>query len=182
MKPVIYMHGYASGPQSTKGRFFRERFEQHGVEVRLPDLVDGAFDTLTVTRQMAVIDRIAAGEPCIAMGSSLGGYLAALYAKRHAEVERVILLAPAFHFPSRVAGLNHPALLADAPNWEAEPDFRQPGLILHGKRDDVVPAELSMQFAASHPNVKLVLLDSDHALTDVMETLWEETWNFLSVV
>ena len=182
MKPIIYLHGYGSGPQSIKGQFFRRKFEQQGVEVRLPDLVEGDFEGLTIGRQMAVAERVANhGEPCIVMGSSLGGYLAALYAKRHPEVERVILLAPALHFPSRVQNLQHPSLLADAPNWEAEPDFQQPGLILHGRRDDVVPAELSIEFAASHPNVKLVLLESDHALTDVLERLWEETWNFLNV-
>ena len=48
-----------------------------------------------------MIDREAAAKPAILMGSSLGGYLAALYACQHPEIERLILLAPAFQFPRR---------------------------------------------------------------------------------
>jgi len=45
---------------------------------------------------------LANGEPLILMGSSLGGYLAALYAERHPKaVDRLILLAPAFEFLQR---------------------------------------------------------------------------------
>ena len=29
--PVIYLHGFASSPDSTKARFFGERFSAHGV-------------------------------------------------------------------------------------------------------------------------------------------------------
>ena len=35
------------------------------------------------------------------MGSSLGGYLAALIASRNPEVERAVLLAPAFRLAER---------------------------------------------------------------------------------
>ena len=48
-----------------------------------------------------MVDQAVNGEPVILMGSSLGGYLAALYAARHANVERLVLLAPAFNFPTR---------------------------------------------------------------------------------
>ena len=41
-------------------------------------------------------------QPAILMGSSLGGYLAALYAARHPQqIERLVLMAPAFQFPRR---------------------------------------------------------------------------------
>ena len=41
--PVLYLHGFASGPDSAKGRFFRDRFEARGVRVDLPDLTEGDF-------------------------------------------------------------------------------------------------------------------------------------------
>ena len=50
-----------------------------------------------------MIEQACGKEPVTLMGSSLGGYLAALYAARHAEVERLVLMAPAFCFPRRWA-------------------------------------------------------------------------------
>ena len=49
-------------------------------------------------------EKLAKGEPLVLMGSSLGGYLAALYAARHpSSVDRLILLAPAFRFSRTLA-------------------------------------------------------------------------------
>ncbi len=67
----------------------------------------------------------------------------------------------------------------DAVQYEDEPDFRQPALILHGTRDEVVPAEVSEQFALHHPNVRVCLVESGHELTDVLDKLWLETAAFL---
>jgi pimeloyl-ACP methyl ester carboxylesterase len=220
---IVYLHGFASGPMSNKAQFFRARFEDLGVPVEIPQLDEGNFEMLTVTGQLAVIDRAvrngdpletwqaarppAPQDPVTLMGSSLGGYLAALYASRYPEnVDRLVLLAPAFQFPSRwrkrFAGeelaewqrtgrksFYHYSVKADRPlgyqfvedavQYEDEPDFRQPGLILHGTRDDVVPAGVSEQFALHHPQVRLCLVESGHELTDVLDKLWLETALFL---
>ena len=45
----IYLHGFASGPGSTKARFFRDRFAEAGRELRVPDLAAGDFEHLTIT-------------------------------------------------------------------------------------------------------------------------------------
>jgi pimeloyl-ACP methyl ester carboxylesterase len=213
---IVYLHGFASGPMSNKAQFFRARFEELGVPVEIPQLDERNFETLTVSSQLAVIDRAviqnrdpngADGVPVTLMGSSLGGYLAALYASRHPEnVDRLVLLAPAFQFPSRwrkrFAGeelaewqrtgrknFYHYSFkgdrrlgylfVEDSVQYEDEPDFRQPALILHGTRDDVVPAEVSEQFAHHHPNVRVCLVESGHELTDVLDKLWLETALFL---
>ena len=89
MTPLVYLHGFASGRQSSKARYFQQLLEAAGIAVEVPDLADGDFESLTITGQLAVIDRVAAARPLDLMGSSLGGYLAALYAARHAEVRRV---------------------------------------------------------------------------------------------
>jgi pimeloyl-ACP methyl ester carboxylesterase len=142
------------------------------------------------------------------MGSSLGGYIAALYAARHREVEKLVLLAPAFQFPTRWRaryseqelerwkGLGaipffhygHKEerrlgfqIVADAAQYEDEPAFVQPALVLHGLGDEVVPAGLSKGFAARHTNVRLHLVDSGHELTDVLGELWSETAGFLEI-
>ncbi len=99
MTRIVYLHGFASTPLSTKAQFFRRQFD--GADFEIPQLDQGDFDHLTVTGQLKVVDDAVHGDPVVLMGSSLGGYLAALYASRHPNVERLVLLAPAFEFPAR---------------------------------------------------------------------------------
>jgi pimeloyl-ACP methyl ester carboxylesterase len=205
MIPIVYLHGFASSPQSSKAQFFRRRLEALGAEVRIPQLDAGDFQNLTVTGQMQVIEKAAAGEPITLMGSSLGGYLAALYASHHPEVERLVLLAPALNFPERFPlrftaaemdqwkrdghksffhyGEKRELLLnyeivEDAAKYPSFPEFAQPALILHGTLDSVVLPSISQGFEETHPNVRLVLLESGHELTDVLEVLWNEMASF----
>lgn len=203
----IYLHGFASGPGSQKGQTLRERFHAQGIDLLIPDLAEGDFEHLTITRQLAVVDRIAGGEQSVLIGSSMGGYLAALYAARHSEVQRAVLYAPALGFPRRLEAVLGPeemerwrregsrtffnyaaeteqrlhyGLVEDARQYEEYPDVKQPVLILHGTRDDHVPVASSQQFAAGRANVRLVALDTDHQMLDALDTVWRETWAFLS--
>src|SRR5277367_3561711 len=99
---IVYLHGFASSPQSSKARFFAERFQAAGVPFEAPQLDEGNFEGLTISGQLRVVEKAVGGEPAVLMGSSLGGYLAALYAARNIEtIEKLILLAPAFQFPTR---------------------------------------------------------------------------------
>jgi uncharacterized protein len=203
---IVYLHGFASSPESGKARFFAERFRELGVPFVAPQLDEGNFEGLTITGQLRVVEKAVGGEPVVLMGSSLGGYIAALYAARSVQVDKLVLLAPAFHFPTRwrarysaeelelwrrrgtipffhygfkeERGLGF-QIVEDAQKYEDEPAFRQPALVLHGLKDDVVPAELSKVFAEGHPNVTLRLVDSGHELTDVLDELWAETATFL---
>src|SRR5581483_7068320 len=95
---VLYLHGFASGASSRKARFFAEKLSALGVRVEVPILDEGNFQNLTLTGQLKVIDRAIHQEPVTLIGSSLGDYLAALYAADHPEVQRLLLLAPAFRF------------------------------------------------------------------------------------
>src|SRR5579862_806592 len=101
MPRFIYLHGFASSPSSRKARFFEERFRELGIRLEIPALDAGNFRELTLSAQLRMVERVADGEPVSLIGSSMGGYLAALYAARHAEVEKLVLLAPAFSFASR---------------------------------------------------------------------------------
>jgi len=178
-----------------------------GVEFTAPELDEGNFETLTITGQLRMVERAVNGERVVMMGSSMGGYLAALFAARHVEqVEKMVLLAPAFQFPTRwrarysaeelerwrvqgtipffhygyreERGLRY-QIVEDALQYEDEPAFHQPALVLHGRRDEVVPVEVSKAFAQGHPNVTLKVLESGHELTDVLGQLWSETASFL---
>lgn len=206
MSEVIYLHGFASGPSSSKARFFREGLERAGLLVAVPDLAAGDFEHLTITRQLGVIGRTAPQGPVSLIGSSMGGYLAALYAARHANVERLVLLAPAFGFarrwPERLGpvemdrwrttgtievyhyGLRGQSrlsydLMTDAARYEDEPDFQQPALIFHGAHDDVVPVTYSEGFARRHSNASLEVMDSGHDLLNVLEEMLLKVVQFL---
>ena len=207
MNRILYLHGFASSPASSKARFFAEHLRAAGGLVDIPDLAAGDFEHLTIGGQLRVIEHAAAGEPVSLMGSSLGGYLAALYAARHPEVSRVVLLAPAFCFARRWAermgdaavdawratgsievfhyGENRQrrlsyTLLEDGLRYEDYPDFRQPTLIFHGVQDDVVPARYSAEFAATHPNARLETLDSGHELLNMLEYMAPKVRGFLA--
>ena len=206
MTPIVYLHGFASGPQSSKARYFRALLERAGASVAVPDLAEGDFEHITITGQLAVIDRIVAARPAALIGSSLGGYLAALYAARHPGITRVALLAPAFGFaqrwPERLGHAQMGAwrhhgtidvfhyaenrhrklgyqLLADGERFEANPDFTQPALIFHGAHDDAVPVRYSQEFAASHPNATLEVLDAGHDLLNVLDYIAPRIERFL---
>ena len=101
-EPVVYLHGFASSPASKKARFFRERFEALGVPFEVPDLARGDFEHLTLTGQLEVVAQTVGQRKVRLMGSSMGGYLAALFASANpALVDRAVLMAPAFDFASR---------------------------------------------------------------------------------
>jgi pimeloyl-ACP methyl ester carboxylesterase len=203
---ILYLHGFASGPSSHKARFFRQTLERAGATVLVPDLARSDFAHLTITGQLGVIDEIVGGEPAALAGSSMGGYLAALYAARHTKITRLVLLAPAFGFARRWPewlgagavdewrrsgwmevfhyGENRQrrlsyALLEDASRYEDYPDFSQPVLIFHGIHDDVLPVESSRQFAVEHTNAHLEIVDSDHELLNVLDDIGPKASRFL---
>jgi pimeloyl-ACP methyl ester carboxylesterase len=203
---IIYLHGFTSGPQSKKAQYFRARFAERGIPIEIPTLDEGRFEELTITSQLGVVERAAQGGPVSLIGSSLGGYLAALYAARHA-VGKLVLLAPAFGFARRwpealgteqlaegkrrgYLDVYHYAdgrerrlgwgLIDDGMRYEEYPDVRQPTLIIHGIRDDAVPVEYSRAFARGRKNVRLIEMDSDHELLDVVEEVWSESSRFLA--
>lgn len=204
---VVYLHGFASGPTSSKARFFTAKFQEAGVQISVPALDGGDFRNLTVTSQLAVVEREAAGEQVVLMGSSLGGYLAALYAARHPQqVERAVMMAPAFCFARRwsaelpglaewkrtgVLQLFHYGerrkreigygLIADGLEYEDYPDVQTPTLILHGALDPVVPVSLSEEFVKRQQSrARLrVYPQSGHELTDVVDDMWNEVSGFL---
>lgn len=206
MKRIVYLHGFASGPSSKKARFFAGRFAELGIPLDVPDLAEGDFENLTIGGQLRVVEHAARGGPVTLIGSSLGGYLAALYASRHPQVEKLVLLAPAFCFPTRWPAILGPqklrewrrtgklpvfhygvggmrdlgsAVLEEAHHYEDYPAFSQPALILRGAHDDVVPLELSERFTELHSNAGLCILESHHELIDVLETMWARILTFL---
>lgn len=122
VRHVIYLHGFASSPASSKARRFARELAARGVTFACPDLNEPAFETLTVTRMLDQLRRAIAEAPAgpIALiGSSLGAFVAIVSASRGTgrdlwktqkrgveefstdrapSPDRLILLAPAVGF------------------------------------------------------------------------------------
>jgi uncharacterized protein len=102
VRHVIYLHGFASSPASSKAQRFAAELAKRGVGYSCPDFNEPSFETLTVTRMLDqtrdAIDRAQA--PVALVGSSLGAFVAVHAADldRSGKVDRLVLLAPALDF------------------------------------------------------------------------------------
>ena len=207
----LYLHGFASSPQSTKARYMQKKFAELGLVLDVPDLNLTDFSTVTLSEQIAYLNLtyLSNDEPMVVIGSSLGGFLAIQLAAQNPLVEKIVLLAPAFGFSQRIAkalgaenvanwqadgdrefyhyGLKRNVNLqfrffVDAQNYSEENLTRSiPMLIFHGVHDDVVPAALSEEFAQRRSQVTLKLLDDDHALGNDLDSIWQDTKDFLGI-
>ena len=112
---VVYLHGFASSPDSSKALFLSERLAASGVTLHCPDLNAPDFSTLTVSRMVAQVERLMRGfapGPVALIGSSLGAFVAVHAAERSwrsgrsavdgagsdRPIARLVLLAPALDF------------------------------------------------------------------------------------
>jgi pimeloyl-ACP methyl ester carboxylesterase len=201
----LYLHGFASGPSSTKGVAFERHFAGRREIVRMNLRVP----SLEHLRLSAMIELVAGAvkQGDVLIGSSLGGLTAARVAENNPRVAAVVLMAPAFGLIDRW----REALGAEFDDWQrtgwrtitdyttgqpARVDFgfvddaaaidvglprvAQPALLLHGRNDDVVPIERSRAFCRAHPHARLVELDDGHELVASLPVLLAETAAFLA--
>ncbi|MGN6109193.1 MAG: YqiA/YcfP family alpha/beta fold hydrolase [Kofleriaceae bacterium] len=206
---AIYLHGFASSPQSTKGVAFADHFAARGLVL---DRLDLRHPSLEHLRLSAMLDtaRDALGgdrDRAIAFGSSLGGLTAARLAERDARVTALVLLAPAFQLVERWrATLGREMAAWQRTGWRkiydyatgqtvrvdygfiedaaaidvGFPEVNVPTLILHGIHDDVVPVEHSRAVARDKPHVELIELDDGHELVASLPRLLDESTRFLA--
>ena len=165
----IYLHGFASSPNSAKARDIGDRFAKIQTKLKIPDLNAGDFSQLTITRQIAQVAAEFSNDstPVTLIGSSLGGLTAAHLGQQYLQVERLVLLAPAFGFLShwlpklgdeevqrwqqekyimvyhygeeRSIPLSYDFVIDAAQYQEKFLQRSIPTLILHGKKDEVIP-------------------------------------------
>ena len=206
---ILYLHGFASGPSSAKGRALEARFAALGVPFHRADLTPGdrGFERSTPLTMLAEAERLVARHrPSVLMGSSLGGWLSAVLASRDPSIERVVLLAPAFRLHERwrarvsaederhwrAEGLlvdHHAtgtkrrlgwAFMEDAAKLPAYPEVKVPALCVAGRRDEVVPLADVERFVAMTPGARLVALDDGHELVASIDTIFDEARAFLA--
>jgi pimeloyl-ACP methyl ester carboxylesterase len=206
---LLYLHGFASGPSSHKAKVLSARFAALGVPMTVPDLTPGpdGFERSTPSSMLAVARAAlaAAPPPHAIVGSSLGGYLAALLAARDPSVERLFLMAPAFRLFERWRARLGPSQLAE---WRARgletmhyasgrlrrigwqffedaqalppfPAVAVPTLCVAGTRDETVPLADVEAFVARTPRAHLVAVDDGHDLAASLDRIFDEARAFL---
>ncbi|MBF2002378.1 MAG: alpha/beta fold hydrolase [Synechococcales cyanobacterium M58_A2018_015] len=204
----IYLHGFASSPESTKARYLSQQFQALQMSLLTPDLNQGDFYHLTLTRQIHQVKALLPAQPLSVtlIGSSLGGLTAAWLAESCEQIARLVLLAPAFgflaHWLPRLSetqkqqwqsdgaidiyhyGAKRPlplsyGFITDLAQYDETQLQRPiPTLILHGRQDDVIPVQASRSYAAQRSWVQLVELDADHTLGTVQPQIWQHIVQF----
>ena len=180
MRP-LFLHGLESQtapdgqPQGRKASFLRDRFDaatpaldtrraiavaRRTVEAtgtwRYP--FDGYEDAFRVPLERA---RAQLADTDVLIGSSFGGAVAL----------RLLHEAPRWTGPTLLLAGAGPKLTP----WNTLPTG-VPVIVVHGRRDDVVPVEDSVALAASSPEAELILRDDSHSLPGVVNDAALGAW------
>jgi pimeloyl-ACP methyl ester carboxylesterase len=110
---LLYLHGFASGPESYKGRAFEDYLAPRGYQLQRLDLRVPDRNGLRVSAMVDRCRRAADEHRRVAIiGSSLGGLVAAHVAAHDERVLGAVAMAPAFGFAARWARSFGPSGLA----------------------------------------------------------------------
>lgn len=142
---VILSHGQESGPDATKVTTLALVAERLGWSSERPDY-RGVQSPLERRDQLLGRIRSAPGR-VVLVGSSMGAYISGL-ASREAPVAGLFLLAP----PISVGA-----------EWPAFDAAGVPAAIVHGWRDELIPASDVVAFAQAR-GITLHLVDDEHRL------------------
>lgn len=151
---VLFAHGKESGPWGSKIRHLAAIAEKLGAQVMSPDYSDLDDPDERVARLLATPLPPHQGG-LVLVGSSMGGYVS-IVASQTLRPAGLFLMVPAVYLP----GYQSP---------EPQP-FARHICVVHGWRDDVVPPEHGIRFAARHA-AELHVLDDGHRLKDSIEEL-----------
>ncbi len=151
---IVFIHGSESNSQTYKAVLLRRLF---------PAMVVPDF-TGPLTERMQQLESILGQETgWTIIGSSLGGLMAALFASRHPEqVRKLVLLAPALSLPAFSEEVKAPI------NVQCH--------LIHGTRDEVVPLEdVRILANKTFPQITFIVVEDDHRLHKTAETVdWEK--------
>ena len=153
---LIWSHGKDAAPWGFKSLALAEVAKARGLEMQAPDYQEVANPD---ERVVQLVERLSEGsEPLALAGSSMGAYVslaAALDPQVELRVKGLFLLAPALYMPGY--------------HWQDFPSLSVPRVeLVHGWRDEIVPVENSLRFAAIHRS-RLHVIDAEHRLRDATD-------------
>ncbi len=162
---VLLSHGLESGPQASKVTAMAAAAEARGWRTTRPD-----FRDLDATGQVRYVDQrierlcaqITPGEPLVLAGSSLGAFASGLASLRTPPMA-LYLLAP----PLALPGYGQTLDLAPVPT-----------AIVHGWRDELIPASQVIDFARARA-LELTLVDDSHRLERHVQVIADWFGQFL---
>jgi pimeloyl-ACP methyl ester carboxylesterase len=205
----LYLHGFASGANSTKGVALADHYSRRGIHLERLDLRRPSIEHLRLSEMMRTVRDAIGGkrDRAVVFGSSLGALTACRVAEEDARICALVLLAPAFRLferwrvrmgeeawrrweetgwlevddyaEKRTARVDF-GFVCEAQTIDVGwPDVRVPTLIVHGRSDEVVDIALSREWAAGKQHVRLVEVDDGHELTASIGRIAAEADTFL---
>jgi len=164
MPAVYFSHGQESGPWGSKIQAMAEAVRALGCRAESVDYQGIADPTERVDKLIAECQGLK--EPLVLVGSSMGGHVATAAAVPLNAIG-LFVLAPAYYI-AEYEELTPPP-----------PDI--PISIVHGWRDDVVPPENSIRFAAEC-HATLHLVDGDHRLAENIDEIIGYLERFITIL
>ncbi len=164
-----------------------------------------------MTQRIAQAVENCTSEPIFLLGSSMGGFATLHFMNTYRNsaakrIQKILLLAPVttqaslfqqedFLATWRKNGwttIEHYAYGETRQlSYEFAEDFQKhatntiqvdvPIVIFHGKNDESVNPESSIQFSEKHNNVQLRLVDSDHSLINQLDAIWDTMIEFFEL-
>ncbi len=202
IKNILYLHGFASSPTSNKANHILNFLKNKDIKFYVPDLNCGDFTNVTLTKMLnAIIKSISGIEgKFIIVGSSLGGYLASLYAENTPKPpEKMLLLAPGFNLYNlfrnwlgdtgikewelngffnfmhysykRELPLSY-AFYRDLEIHTDIPVIKNISIhIIHGTEDNVVPPSITKKFIKKNPEATVEFVKDTHELPNSIQLI-----------
>lgn len=135
---IIFAHGKEGHPNGRKATYLREEF----------DAITPDFQGMPLEERVAIIkEQVLKYPDCLLIGSSMGGAACAV-ASYEVPPKKMLLLAPALHYPECRAGI--PTGIET--------------IIIHGREDKITPFADSEK-ASKQDNVTLIPVDDNHGLS-----------------
>ncbi len=147
---ILFIHGSDSSSQTYKAGLLHDIFPG----MVIPDFIGG------LPERMEQLETILGDEPgWTLIGSSLGGLMAALFAMKHPDqVRKLVLLAPALTLPGFTKSFSSQISI--------------PTIIIQGIHDEFIPLESTRKLAGKiFTHLTFIPVDDNHRLHKTAEEL-----------